>query len=117
MLSDVGCSGHSCRSCGSSLSNNRHWAGNIAGPEVTVAAGQNFQVMGDPSTYQVEEFIPNITAGRPGVKVAQFLGNTHRDFYLLEAAPDRDKTRGGPVYFRIKRTNILEYTGPAGVKG
>lgn len=86
-------------------------AGNIAGPEVTVAAGQNFQVMGDPSTYQVEEFIPNITAGRPGVKVAQFLGNTHRDFYLLEAAPDRDKARGGPVYFRIKRTNILEYTG------
>ena len=67
--------------------------------------------MGDPSDYQIEEIIPSITAGRPGVKVAQFLGNTHRDFYLLEAAPDRDKTRGGSVYFRIKGTNIREYTG------
>lgn len=86
-------------------------AGNIAGPDVTVAAGQNFNVIGDPSTYQVEELIPNITAGRPGVKVAQFLGNTHRDFYLLEAAPDRDKTRGGSVYFKIKSMNIREYTG------
>ena len=86
-------------------------AGNVAGPEVTVAAGQRFQVMGDPSTYEVEELIPNITAGRPGVKMAQFLGNTHRDFYLLEAAPDRDKARGGPVYLKIKDTNIRQYTG------
>jgi cytochrome c biogenesis protein len=86
--------------------------GNIAGPDVTVAAGQDFQVMGDPKTYQIEEFITNATAGRPGVKVAQFLGNSHNDFYLLEAAPDRDKSnRRGPVYFRIKSTNIKEYTG------
>lgn len=86
-------------------------AGNVAGPDVTAAAGKRFQVMGDPSTYQIEEFIPNIAAGRPGVKVAQFLGNTHRDFYLLDAAPDRDKERHGSVYFRIKDTNIREYTG------
>ena len=86
-------------------------AGNIAGPDVTAAAGQKFQVMGDASSYQIEEIMPSITAGRPGVKVAQFLGNTHRDFYLLEAAPDRDKTRGGSVYFKIKDTNIREYTG------
>jgi cytochrome c biogenesis protein len=86
-------------------------AGNVSGPDVTVAAGQNFQVMGDPSNYQIEEIIPKITAGRPGVKVAQFLGNTHRDFYLLDAAPDRDKSRQGPVYFKIKSTNIREYTG------
>ena len=85
--------------------------GNVAGPDITVAAGQSFNVMGDQSTYQIEELIPNITAGRPGVKVAQFLGNTARDFYLLEAAPDRDKARGGSVYFRIKSTNIREYTG------
>lgn len=85
--------------------------GNVAGPEVTAAVGQRFQVMGDSSTYQIEELIPNITAGRPGVKVAQFLGNTHRDFYLLDAAPDRDKERRGSIYFRIKSTNIREYTG------
>jgi len=86
-------------------------AGNVAGPDITVAAGQNFNVMGDPSDYQIEELIPSITAGRPGVKVAQFLGNTNRNFYLVEAAPDRDKTRGGSVYFKIKSTNIREYTG------
>ena len=86
-------------------------AGNVAGPDITAGAGQRFNVIGDSSTYQVEEFIPNITAGRMGVKVAQFLGNTHRDFYLLEAAPDRDKTRGGSVYFRIKDANIRQYTG------
>ena len=86
-------------------------ADNIAGPDVTVAAGQNFQVMGDASSYQIEEIIPSITAGRPGVKVARFLGNTHNDFYLLEAAPDRDKARRGSVYFKIKSTNIRQYTG------
>ncbi|MDT8396706.1 MAG: cytochrome c biogenesis protein ResB [bacterium] len=86
-------------------------SGKVAGPDVTVVAGQSFQAMGDPSNYQVEEIIPNITGGRPGVKIAQFLGNTHRDFYLLEAAPDRDKSRGGSVYFRIKGTSIREYTG------
>jgi cytochrome c biogenesis protein len=83
----------------------------VAGPDVTVAAGQSFNVMGDPSNYQVEELIPTITAGRPGVKIAQFLGNNHRDFYVIDAAPDRDKARGGPVYFKIKSTNIREYTG------
>lgn len=86
-------------------------AGNIAGPDVTVAAGQKFNVLGDPSTYQIEELIPNITDGRPGVKVAQTLGNIHNDFYLLEAAPDRDKARRGSVYFKIKSTNIRQYTG------
>jgi len=86
-------------------------AGNIAGPDVTVAAGQKFNVLGDPSTYQIEELIPDITAGRPGVKVAQTLGNIHNDFYLLEAAPDRDKARRGSVYFKIKSTNIRQYTG------
>jgi len=86
-------------------------AGNVASPDVTVGAGQRFNVMGDPSTYIVEEFIPNIMADRPGIKVAQLRGNAHRDFYLLEAAPDRDKGRGGPVYFRIKQTNIRQYTG------
>ena len=86
-------------------------AGKVAGPEITVAAGQRFNVMGDPSTYQVEELIPNIMAGRPGVKVAQFLGNTRRDFYLLEAVPDRDRARRAPVYLSIKNTNIREYTG------
>jgi cytochrome c biogenesis protein len=83
----------------------------ITGPSVTVAAGQDFRVMGDPSVYAVEELIPNITAGRPGVKMAQFLGNSHRDFYVLAAAPDRDRMRGAPVYFRIKDTNILQFTG------
>jgi len=86
-------------------------AGNVAGPDVTVAAGQSFNVMGDPSTYQVEELIPTITAGRPGVRIIQFLGNTSRDFYVLDAAPDRDKARGGPIYLKIKSTNIREYTG------
>jgi cytochrome c biogenesis protein len=86
-------------------------AGNVAGPDIIAAAGQRFQVMGDPSTYMIEELIPNITAGRPGVKVAQFLGNTHRDFYLVDAAPDRDKQRGGSIYFRIKNADIREYTG------
>jgi cytochrome c biogenesis protein len=86
-------------------------SGKVAGPDVTVVAGQNFKALGDPSDYQVEEIIPNITGGRPGVKIAQYLGNTHRDFYLLEAAPDRDRSRGGAVYFRIKDTNIREYTG------
>ena len=86
-------------------------AGNVASPDITVAAGQRFNVMGDPSTYIVEELIPSITAGRPGVKIAQTRGNSHRDFYLLEAAPDRDRGRGGSVYFRIKSTNIREYTG------
>lgn len=86
-------------------------SGNIAGPDVTVAAGQNFNVMGDPSTYRIDEIIPTITAGRPGVKVSQFLGNTGREFYLLDAAPDRDKARRGPVYLKIKSTNIREYTG------
>ncbi len=86
-------------------------AGNVAGPDVTVAAGQSFNVMGDPSNYQVEELIPTITAGRPGVKIAQFMGNNRRDFYVIDAAPDRDKARGGPVYFKIKSTNIREYTG------
>jgi cytochrome c biogenesis protein len=86
-------------------------AGKISGPSVTVRAGQEFRVMGDPSAYVIEEIIPNLTAGRPGVKMAQFLGNSHRDFYVLQAAPDRDKARRGPVYFRIKDTDILEYTG------
>jgi cytochrome c biogenesis protein len=86
-------------------------SGRVTGPEVTVVVGQSFRAMGDPSTYEVEEIIPNITAGTPGVKIAQFLGNQHKDFYLLESAPGRDKSRGGPVFFRIKDTNIREYTG------
>ncbi len=87
-------------------------SGRVAGPDVTVAAGQAFNVMGDPSTYRVEELLPTITGGRPGVRVVQFLGNAPpRDFYLLAAAPDRDKQRGGSVFFRIKNTDIREYTG------
>ena len=86
-------------------------SGRISGPGVTARVGQEFRVMGDPSLYVVEELIPSATAGRPGVKIAQVLGNSHRDFFLLSAAPDRDKIRGGSVYFRIKDTNIREYTG------
>jgi cytochrome c biogenesis protein len=86
-------------------------SGKISGPGVRAGVGQEFRVMGDPSLYVVEEIIPNAVAGRPGVKMAQVLGNSHRDFYLLSAAPDRDKTRGGSVYFRIRDTDIREYTG------
>lgn len=86
-------------------------SGNVAGPDVTAVAGQSFNVMGDPSTYRIDEIIPTITAGRPGVKVSQFLGGSNREFYLLEAAPDRDKARRGPVYLKIKSTDIREYTG------
>jgi cytochrome c biogenesis protein len=86
-------------------------AGNVAGPDMVVAAGQRFTAMGDPSTYVVEELIPNIAAGKPGVKVSQYMGSGRRDFYLLEMDPNRDKARGGQVYFTIKNTNIREYTG------
>jgi cytochrome c biogenesis protein len=86
-------------------------SGKITGPSVTVPTGKEFRVLGDPSAYAVEELIPNIAGGRPGAKMARFLGNSHMDFYVLAAAPNRDRMRGGPVYFRIKDTNILEYTG------
>ncbi len=34
-----------------------------------------------------------------------------QDFFISMAAPDRDKLRGGQVYFRIRDANIREYTG------
>ena len=86
-------------------------SGKVSGPSVTVRAGQEFRVMDDQSTYMVEDIIPNLTGGKPGVKMAQFLGNSNREFYLLQAIPDRDRARRGPVFFRIKDANILEYTG------
>jgi len=86
-------------------------SGKISGPGITARVGQEFRVMGDSSVYVVEELIPKAAGDRPGVKMAQLLGNSHRDFFVLSAVPDRDKTRGGPVFFRIKDTNIREYTG------
>lgn len=86
-------------------------SGKVAAPAVTVGVGQAFNVLGDPSTYAIEEIYPTSVGGQPAVKMNQFLGSGRREFFLTKAAPDRDKTRGGPVYFSIGDTAILEYTG------
>ena len=86
-------------------------ADKIAGPSVTVHPGQEFRVMGDPSVYTLNEIIPNAIEGQPGVRVAQRQGGSRMEFFLLVAVPNRDKMRGGPVYFRIADMNLVEYTG------
>lgn len=86
-------------------------SGRVAAPPVTVGIGQTFNVLGDPSTYAIEEVYPTSVGGQPAVKMNQFLGSGRGEFFLTMAAPDRDKTRGGPVFMRIKDTAIREYTG------
>jgi len=86
-------------------------ADKIAGPSVTVHPGQEFRVMGDPSVYTLSEIIPNAIEEQPGVRVAQRQGASRLEFFLLSAVPNRDKMRGGPVYFRIADINLVEYTG------
>ena len=86
-------------------------AGKISGPAVTVHPGQRFRVMGDPSFYVLQEIIPNAGGGQTGARLAQILGGSNREFFLLSDTPERDRMRGGPVYFRIQDMDIVEYTG------
>lgn len=86
-------------------------SGKVAAPSVTVPAGRGFNVLGDPSTYGIKEIYPSYMGGQPAVVMSQFQGSERRDFLLTKSAPDRDKLRGGPVYFRISDTDIREYTG------
>ncbi|UCG38947.1 MAG: cytochrome c biogenesis protein ResB [bacterium] len=86
-------------------------SGTVAGPDVTVRAGQSFNVMGDSSTYVIQQIFPDYMGGSPAVQMSQFLGSGRRDFLVSQAAPDRDRLRGGPVYLSIKNTAIREYTG------
>ena len=86
-------------------------SGKVAAPAVKVGARQTFNVLGDPATYAIEEIYPTSVGGQPAVKMNQFLGSGRREFFLAKAAPDRDRSRGGAVYFRISDTEIREYTG------
>jgi len=86
-------------------------SGKIAAPPVTAPVGRGFNVLGDSSTYGIKEIYPSYMGGQPAVVMTQVMGSGRRDFLLTKSAPDRDKQRGGPVYFRISDTDIREYTG------
>ena len=86
-------------------------SGKVAAPPVTVAAGQPFNVIGDSSTYGIQQILPSYIGGRPAVQMSRIAAGGRQDFFVSMAAADRDKLRGGPVYFRIRDANIREYTG------
>ncbi len=86
-------------------------SGLVAAPDITVGAGQSFSVPGDPSTYAISQIFTSFMGEGPAVQLSQFLGGSRRDFYVAKASPDLDMRRGGPIFFRIKDTNIIEFTG------
>ncbi len=77
----------------------------------TVAAGQPFNVIGDSATYGIQQIMPSYIGGRPAVRMSRIASGARQDFFVSMAAADRDKLRGGPVYFRIRDANIREFTG------
>lgn len=86
-------------------------SGKVAAPSVTVAAGQPFNVIGDSATYGIQQIMPSYIGGRPAVRMSRIASGARQDFFVSMAAADRDKLRGGPVYFRIRDANIREFTG------
>ena len=86
-------------------------SGKVAAPSVTVSVGQPFNVIGDSSTYGIQQILPSYIGGRPAVQMSRITAGGRQDFFISMAAPDRDKLRGGQVYFRIRDANIREYTG------
>jgi cytochrome c biogenesis protein len=86
-------------------------SGRVAAPDITVTSGQPFNVPGDPSSYAIMEIFPSYMDGQPAVRMSQAMGGGRREFYLAQAAPDLDRRRGGPIFFRLKEADILQYTG------
>lgn len=86
-------------------------SGLVAAPDITIGAGQSFSVPGDPSTFAISRIFPSFMGGGPAVQVSQLMGGSRRDFYVAKSSPDLDRRRGGPVFFRLKDTDIIEFTG------